>query len=76
MSISSQPREELTWWIDSIETTSNSINLGEVDITLTSDASKQGWSAATGDSSPGGLWMAEEAKGTLIFLKCSLYCLP
>jgi len=55
---------------------SNSINVGEVDITLTSDASKQGCSAATGDSSPGGLCMAEEAKGTLIFLKCSLYCLP
>jgi len=55
MSISNQPRKELTWWIDSIETASNSINRGEVDITLTSDASKQGWAAATGDSSTGGL---------------------
>ena len=69
MSISSQLREELTWWIDSIETASTSINRGEVDITLTSDTSKQGWSAATGDSSPRGLWMAEEAKEHINFLE-------
>ena len=69
MSISNQGREELTWWIDSIETASNSINRGEVDITLTSDASKQGRGAATGDSSTGGLWTAEEAKEQFNFLE-------
>ena len=48
-------------WIDSIESASNPI-LGEVDITITSDASKQGWGAATSDCSTGRLWMAEEIK--------------
>ena len=37
------------FWIDSIESASNPITRGEVDITLTSDASKQGWGAATSD---------------------------
>ena len=69
MSISNQAREELTWWIDSIETASNPINRGEVGITLTSDASKQGWGAATSDSSTGGLWTAEEAKEHINFLE-------
>ena len=48
------------FWIDSIESASNPITRGEVDITLTSDASKQGWGAATSDFSTGGLWTAEE----------------
>ena len=51
--------EELKWWIDSIESASNPINLGEVlDITIVSDSSKQGWDA-TSDSSTGGLWTDE-----------------
>ena len=69
MCISSQGKEELKWWIDSIESASNPINQGEVDITITSDASKQGWGAATSDSSTGGLWTAEEAKEHINFLE-------
>ena len=61
--------EELKWWIDSIESASNPINRGEVDITITSDASKQGCGAATSDSSTGGLWMADEAKEHINFLE-------
>ena len=57
------------WWIDSIESASNPITRGEVDITLTSDASKQGWGAATSDSSTGGLWTAEEATEHINFLE-------
>ena len=62
MCLSSQRREELKWWIDSIESASNPIAQGDVDITISSDASKQGWGAATSDSSTEGLWTAEEAK--------------
>lgn len=69
MCISSQAGEELKWWIESIETASNPINRGEVDITITSDASKQGWGAATSDSSTGGLWTVEEAKEHINFLE-------
>ena len=43
------------WWIDSIESASNAITRGDVDINITSDASKQNWGAATSDSSTGGL---------------------
>ena len=57
------------WWIDSIESVSNAITQGDVDITITSDASKQGWGAATSDSSTGGLWTAEEAKEHINFLE-------
>ena len=57
------------WWIDSIESVSNAITQGDVDITITSDASKQGWGAATSDSSTGGLWTAEEATEHINFLE-------
>ena len=69
MCISSQGREKLKWWIDSIESASSPINRGEVDITITSDSSKQGCGAATSDSSTGGLWAAEEAKEHINFLE-------
>ena len=69
MCISDQASEELKWWIYSIETGCNPINRGEVDITITSDASKQGWGAATNDSSTEGLWTAEEAKEHINFLE-------
>ena len=57
------------WWIDSIESASNAITRGDVDINITSDASKQSWGAATSDSSTGGLWTAEEAKEHIHFLE-------
>ena len=69
MCLSSQAREELKWWIDSVESASNPITREDVDITITSDASKQGWGAATSDSSTGGLWTAKEAKEHINFLE-------
>ena len=69
MCLSSQAREELEWWIDSVESASTPITRGDVDITITSDASKRGWGAATSDSSTGGLWTAEEAKEHIHFLQ-------
>ena len=69
MCLSSQAREELMWWIDSVVSASNPISRGDVDITITSDASKQGWGAATSDSSTGGLWTAEEATEHTHFLE-------
>ena len=69
MCLSSQARDELMRWIDSIESASNPITRGDVDITITSDASKQGWGAATSDSSTVGLWTAEEAKEHVNFLE-------
>lgn len=57
------------WWIDSIEPASNPITRGDVDITITLDASKQDFGAATSDSSTGELWTAEEAKEHINFLE-------
>ena len=53
MCLSIEARDKLQWWIDSIEIAYNPIKRGEVNITLTSDASKQGWGAIIGDSSTG-----------------------
>ena len=69
MCLSSQAREELKWWIDSIASASNPITREEVNITITSDASKQGWGAATSDSSTGELWTAGKAKEHINFLE-------
>ena len=57
------------WWIDSITSASNPITRGDIDITITSDASKQGGGAQTSHSSIGGLWTAEEAKEHIHFLE-------
>ena len=62
MCLSNQAREELVWWIDLIESAPNLITRKDVYITITSDASKQGWGAATSNTSAGGLRTAEEAK--------------
>ena len=53
MCLSIEARDKLQWRIDSIEIAYNPIKRGEVNITLTSDASKQGWGAIIGDSSTG-----------------------
>ena len=42
MCLSSQAKEELKWWIDSIESASNPITRGDVAITITSDAWETG----------------------------------
>ncbi|XP_068723270.1 uncharacterized protein [Montipora capricornis] len=68
MEISAQSKDELVWWADSIETAYNSISKGDVDITITSDALKMGWGAATIDLSAGGLWTAEEAREHINYL--------
>ncbi|XP_068749421.1 uncharacterized protein [Montipora capricornis] len=69
MEISAQRRDELVWWADSIETAYNPISKGDVNITITSDASKMGWGAATNDLSTGGLWTAEEAREHINYLE-------
>ena len=69
MCLSSQAREELKWWIDSVESASTPITREGVDITIISYASKQGWGAATSDSSTGGLWTTEDAKEHIHFLE-------
>ena len=69
MEISAQSRDELVWWADSIETAYNPISKGDVDITITSDASKMGWGAATNDLSTGGPWTAEEAREHINYLE-------
>ena len=69
MCLPNQAREELMWWINSIESASNPITRGDIDVTITSDASKQGLGAAISDTSTGELWTAEEAKEHINFLE-------
>ena len=69
MCLSIEARDELQWWIDLIEMAYNPIKRGKVDITLTSDASKQGLGATIGDSSTGGLWTVTESQEHINFLE-------
>ena len=53
-------RNELQWWIDTLDTAENQIYRNEPQITIHTDASKQGWGCAVNDLTTGGLWTAEE----------------
>ena len=57
------------WWIESVESAFNPITREDVDIKITSDASKEGRGAGTNDSSTGGFWTAEEAKEHIHFFE-------
>ena len=52
-----------------MESAFNPISHGELDIGLISDASKQGWGAAVGSVSTGGLWTAIEAAEHINYLE-------
>ena len=49
--------KELQWWLKNIPLANRAINLPEIDFTITTDASEQGWGATDGSTPTGGRWV-------------------
>ncbi|XP_028407843.1 uncharacterized protein LOC114530423 [Dendronephthya gigantea] len=62
-------REELQWWVNSIDTAANQIHRPEPQIIIRTDASKQGWGCAVNDLSTGGLWTITEKDNHINYLE-------
>ena len=69
MTLSSESKVEVKWWLDNIDTAYNIILHPPVNFTIYSDASLQGWGAALDDVSCGGQWSPEEAKSHINYLE-------
>ena len=69
MSLTPLARDELQWWIDSIDTAVNEIHRPDPQITIRTDASKQGWGCAVNDLTTGGLWTASEKENDINYLE-------
>ena len=69
MTLSTQSKTELTWWVNNVLTASKVISHGNPDLTLTTDASNVGWGAVCGDTSNGGFWSLEEQRNHINFLE-------
>ena len=61
MSISSEGRSELRWWIDNSFTCFNPINVQSFSVVLTTDASSLGWGAVFNGHKTGGRWSSLES---------------
>ena len=77
MTLSSQAKTELHWWINNVETAYNVMHQTQPDITLTSDASYIGWGCACGQTQSGGQWLPEEKEFHINYLelKAALFAL-
>lgn len=77
MTISEPMKKELQWWCNNIRSAFKPISHGNPDITLTSDASSQGWGSAKGETSTGGRWTDEEAEKhiNILELKAAFFAL-
>ena len=69
MSLTPQARNELQWWVNSIDTAVNEINRPEPQIIIRTDASTQGWGCAIDDLITRGLWTASEKENHINYLE-------
>ena len=69
MTLSSQAKAELSWWIDNTATAFNVIEQTDPVITLTSDASKTGWGCTCKQVRSGGEWLPEEREFHINYLE-------
>ena len=69
MTISDEAKHDLRWWVSSVETTYNVVSHGQVDITMTTDASKTGWGCSLGGIPTGGSWEPGESEKHINWLK-------
>lgn len=61
MTLSLGAKEELHWWLRSLDHSFNLISRGAPTLCLTSDASGLGWGATDGNTHTGGRWNAHES---------------
>lgn len=60
---------ELQWWIDNIDTATNDTVVKEPEVTLTSDASRQGWGCTFQGCCSGGAWLPAETTFHMNYLE-------
>ena len=65
MTLSSQSRTELTWWVYNILTSTKAISHGNSDLILTTNASNEGWGAVCGYTSTMGDFGVLKCKPTI-----------
>lgn len=56
MTLSTQAKQELVWWVDNIAEASNPVQCTNPDIIIKSDASNMGWGAVRDTTTTGGRW--------------------
>ena len=61
MTLSSEAKSDIQWWIDSISVAYNPVNHGDPHIIMTTDASLSGWGACLDGMTTGGRWNPDEA---------------
>ena len=56
-------KSDLSWWVTALQTPQGSPTVPPIaDLTISSDASKQGWGASCGSQRTGGLWSEKESQ--------------
>ena len=69
MTLSDEAKHELSWWVSSVENAYNVVSHGQVDTTMTTDASKTGWGCSLGSISTGGSWDCGESEKHINWLE-------
>ena len=69
MTLSDEVRHELGWWVCSVESAYNVVSHGQVETTMTTDASKTGWGCSLGNISTGGSWNPGESENHINWLE-------
>ena len=69
MSLSTDAKTELQWWIENIENSFNVINHDPPSLTISTDALKIGWGGVFEDMTCGGHWTPQEAGEHINYLE-------
>ena len=69
MTLSSEAKSDIQWWIDSISVEYNPVNHGDPHIIMTTDASLSGWGACLDGMTTGGRWNPDEATHDINYLE-------
>lgn len=69
MQLSEGARADLQWWITSAPSLYKSIRISQPEITLYTDASKEGWGGVLEDVKTGGHWTPEESQNHINYLE-------
>ncbi|XP_068724072.1 uncharacterized protein [Montipora capricornis] len=69
MALSGEAVADLQWWINSVEETSKPVKQRETQITMTADASKEGWGCSVEGTPSGGSWTHHEAQYHINYLE-------
>ena len=69
MTLSSEAKSDIQWWIDSISVAYNPVNHGDPHIIMTTDASLSGWGACLDGMTTGGRWNSDETTHDINYLE-------